>query len=418
MIFFARLIDALRRFSMQVALSSSAAWPVRLWLLNVGLWLDSGKWIGSLWRRPNSAALVAQAIGSRHQLNHLGNMYALPAKTLNASQQIEKQVLENLKQQIAAPDSIEGYCTSGGTEATIFLLWLARNKMRSQSGQQPVVITTAFTHYSVTKAADILSLDVVSVATNPVDYTLSVEALTLVLDKLARSKQTSLAICLTLGYSSTGGCDNITAILKLLGRWQKKYKAQVFAWIDAAGQGLPLLFLDSHTPPFKSPIIQGYILDYHKLGTTPLPSGVVLYRNSLRKYIEQPIDYLVETDATLLGSRPGSSALAIWGWIISTSQSNLRNQYLQLLRRKNEYLTQLLRQFPKATIITHPSTLAAAVVVNHEFPRLSKAIESKFSLHYHTISAQTYSPDTSTFTFTKIGHYTLHFLYDPMPKIW
>lgn len=418
MMLITRITAVLRQTTLKTALDSNTIWPLRLILLHIGLWLDSGQWLGSLWRRPHPASVFAQAIGSHHQINHLGNVYAVPPKALTTTQTIEKNVLEYVKHLLAAPNSIEGYCTSGGTEANLFLLWAARNYLQKRSGQAPVVLTTNLTHYSVAKATNILSLDHILVASNPNDYTLSVPALSITLEKLARAKQTSVAICLTLGYSSTGSCDDISKILTLLQHWQTKYAGHVFAWIDAAGQGLPLATLEAQFLPFSNSIVYGYVLDFHKLGTSPLPSGIVLYRNILRRYIEQPIPYLPETDATLLGSRPGSSALAIWALFISSNIRQQAQHYHKLLCNKDAYIAQLQQRFPGIKIITHPHTLSAGIVVNRSFPRLTQNTENKFGLRLHKIPIRTYSHTTHTYRRTLLKHYTIHFLYDPMPPIW
>ena len=104
-------------------------------------------------------------------------------------------------------------------------------------------------------------------------------------------------------------------ITKIVEKIRKSLKVEFFLWIDAAFNGLVEPFLNSNFTPFKNAQIQTFSTDFHKYGFVPMPSGLILYRKSLRKLIERPIDYLKEKDNTLLGSRSGISPVGCWNVI-------------------------------------------------------------------------------------------------------
>jgi|GEM_PF-6777006 len=388
---------------------------IKPWLLDLALNLDQGNWFGSLWQRPNYLSRVGFQIGLKYQVNHLGNVFNLTNDARSVTQKIEFQVIEYLKNQLHSPKSIQGYCASGGTESNLYLMWLAKNWFAKTPQTPPVVLVTDLTHYSATKAARIVGLKTVKVALDEVELTMSPAGLELQLEKLVKAGQRAFALVLTWGYSSTGGCDNWQKIEPTLKAWGSKYPdIRFFVWIDASAQGLPLLYLSKlHAEPFKSKLIQGYVIDYHKLGLTPLQTGVVLYQAKLAKLITQPISYLAELDSTISGSRMGASAISIWLGNQSVSIGKWRKYYSKLILAKNNWLKLMLNKHPNLEIITHPEVLTAALIVSKAFPRLSKATESFYGLKL--IEAEVQINSGLGVKTKRLRYYKVHFLNFNLP---
>ena len=195
-----------------------------------------------------------------------------------------------------------------------------------------------------------------------------------------KNKNYSFILPITIGYSSTGSNDPINQILNLITTLKKTVsKFECFCWVDAAAQGIPKSFLDENFSPLEDELIQGYIVDFHKFGTTPLPSGVVLYRKELRSIIETSISYLDENDNTILGSRPGSAALALWGAIVAKSIPSWKKHFLKLENKKNSLISVIKKKSPNVTIINTQHSLTMAIEINRFFPDMSKEIENRYS---------------------------------------
>ena len=340
------------------------------------------KKVGSLWSKASWSSVLTSLVGNRFNINHLGNVYTIEDKNLNISQKIEKQVIEWNKKIIHCQDkSVEGYVSSGGTESNLFLMWLGREFLKKVNNSQPTLLVTDFAHYSINKASRILDIGRHVVDTDQDSWGMSLVDLEKTFLEHIKQDKFLFLLPITIGYSSTGASDSIDGIIKLIKKLKKKYlKFNCFVWVDAAAQGLPKSFLETHFKPLRHNLIQGYVVDFHKYGSTPLPAGVVLYRNKLRKLIEAPIPYLFENDATVLGSRPGSSALAIWANIMSTSLVEWRKKFIKLEKRK-KYLVEKMREInPKINILSFDNSLTFAVAIDSNFVKLPKKVEDEYSL--------------------------------------
>ena len=338
--------------------------------------------IGSLWSKSSWISVFTSLIGNRFNINHLGNVYAIEDKHLNISQKIEKQVVEWNKKIIHCKDvSVEGYVSSGGTESNLFLMWMGREFLKKNNNFHPTLLTTNFTHYSISKAGRILDVNTQIVKIDKNKWGMSLIDLEKIFLEYIKRENFSFLLPITIGYSSTGASDPLSDIIELIEKLKKKHsQLNCFMWVDAAAQGLSKSFLETNFKPLQSNLIQGYVVDFHKYGSTPLPSGVVLYRKNLRKLIETSIPYLFESDATVLGSRPGFSALAIWANIMGNSMDELKQKFSILEKRKKYLVKKMREKNPKMNILSFNNSLTFAVEINLNFKELPKEVEDKYSL--------------------------------------
>jgi tyrosine decarboxylase / aspartate 1-decarboxylase len=343
---------------------------------------DSKLLIGSLWSRPSITSWLLASFGLSYNINNLGNPFSKETNQYDFMQKIEREVISWNKEVINCRDeNVEGYVTSGGTESNLFLMWSGREYLLKNSDKRPILIKSEFTHYSIQKSARILGLQVRTIGINRETWGLDIKLLEDEVERLVKQGFLSIMLPITIGYSSTGSSDDLREIVRTLKKLQKKYsKLNFFVWIDAAAQGLVKSFLDKNFKPFEDALIKGYVLDFHKLGQAPLPAGLVLYKKELRKLIETPIDYLHEQDATISGSRPGSSILSIWGSINSKSKESWQEYFLKLEHKKNAFVKRLKLIYPEVNIINEKKALTIAILIDDNFPKLSERIEEKFSL--------------------------------------
>lgn len=322
---------------------------------------------GSLWSSPSKMSVFAQTVGNYFNLNHLGNVYATSESNLGITRKIEKKVIEWNKRLIHCQnEEVEGYVTNGGSEANLFLMWMGREKGKKEYRQKPKLLCTDFVHYSISKAANILEIPIVKVRHDEEKYRMDILDLQNKIIAEARQGVHYFLIPITLGYSSTGSFDSLAQIIVVVEKLQRELGVHCFIWVDAAAQGLPKSFLEKKFTPMSTELVQGYVVDFHKYGDVAVPAGVVLYRSELRKYIESNIPYLEETDATLSGSRPGASALAIWSVLGSRNHADWLRKFQKLERDKNQFIEDIHRTNPEVKIISTRNSLTFAVEKNSQ----------------------------------------------------
>jgi len=336
--------------------------------------------INSLWSRASWKSVLVSLVGNRFSINNLGNVYSINGGKLSITQRIEKQVVEWNKKIINCHDEkTEGYITSGGTESNLFLMWMGREYLKLKGDSEPLLLTTNFTHYSVSKSGRILDIDFHFVRVDKRSWGMDLVNLEKVFLRFIEKKRYLFLLPITIGYSSTGASDPLVKIVSLVKELKQQHpKFECFMWVDAAAQGLPKSFLENNFKPLQSSLIQGYVVDFHKYGDSPLPSGIVLYRGSLRKLIETPISYLAEDDSTILGSRSGASVLAIWANIIG-GNNKWRRKFIRLEKRKNDLVKNLKEKNPNANILYFKNSLTFAVEVNSDLNEFSREFGDEHS---------------------------------------
>lgn len=272
--------------------------------------------------------------------------------------------------------TLEGYITSGGTEANIFSAWLGRNHLKAKRLKKICLIKTSLTHYSIEKAADIIDVPAFITPLNNKNWGMDVRGLDETVDKLHRKEFNGFLLPLTLGYTLTGTIDPYEEICQKIKKIKRKLKnIDFFVWIDAALNGLIEPFLNKRFSPFSCSDIQIILTDFHKFGFVPYPAGVVLYRKNLRKSVEKSIDYLKEKDNTVLGSRSGIPAVVCWVAIHSLGARGYKKIIDRCLTHKKTFLEQT-NNFHDLRVVTHPRSVNGGIILKssatHQFARFFK----------------------------------------------
>lgn len=283
----------------------------------------------------------------KYNPNHLGNWSF--GKNLDGSRKLENEVIKMLINLYKVDyKEIEGYITSGGTEANIFSCWLGREYLFKKINSRNIcLLKTSLTHYSVRKAADICRIDQFLVSLDN-DLKIGENYFQEKVIELYKEGYRGFLVCLTLGYTITGSSDDFSKIDDIIKKLKKDFKnIEFFVWIDAASDGWIRAFLDKDFSPFKYESIKAFLSDFHKFGMMPYPAGFILYRKNLRKLIEKKIDYLEEKDNTLLGSRPGITAIALWYFINKRGWNYFFKKYQQLNIKKEKIFNQYKENIKK-----------------------------------------------------------------------
>jgi tyrosine decarboxylase / aspartate 1-decarboxylase len=255
---------------------------------------QSGKIIGSMCTSPNR---FARSVYSRYLDKNLGDLGLFPNTA-----QIEKETIQMLGSLLSFPQAV-GNIVSGGTEANILALWAIRNSWNH--GKDEIILPET-AHFCFDKAADLLRLKLIKIQpTNR--YQVDI-------DKVREAiNSKTLAIVGIAGTTDLGIVDPIPALSEIA------LINNLYLHVDAAFGGFVLPFLDDNSTipsfDFRLPGVSSITIDPHKMGLAPIPAGAVLFRNSeFLEKIQTNVGYLAggESPQTMLGTRPGTSAIAVW----------------------------------------------------------------------------------------------------------
>jgi tyrosine decarboxylase/aspartate 1-decarboxylase len=182
---------------------------------------------------------------------------------------------------------------------------VARNLAR---GERREVIVPTSAHISFDKAADLLGLKLIKVKLNE-QFQVDVNAV-----KNSITPKT-LAIVGIAGTTGLGVVDPIPELSEIA------ETRNIYLHVDAAFGGFVLPFLRKmgyEVPDFdfKLPGVCSITIDPHKMGLAPIPAGGILFRDKRAlETISKRVPYLAGGEAeqaTLIGTRPGASAIAVW----------------------------------------------------------------------------------------------------------
>lgn len=297
-----------------------------------------------------------------HNPNHIGcHTLGSSESFFKGTQQVEKEVIEVCAEHIlnAKPDSIDGYVASGGTEANMQAVWIYRNYFQKEfkaKNEEICILTSADCHYSSTKAAGVLN---VCSAKTPVDDAtrqISEEGIIQsIKEEQARGSKYFIVIA-NMMTTMFGSVDNVEAYSSALKKCDVNYKIH----IDGAYGGFFYPFAASKTMlDFSNPEVNSVTLDAHKMLQAPYGTGIFLIRKNYMQYaVTKEASYVEGEDYTLIGSRSGANAIAIWMILMTYGPHGWYEKILVLLNRAN-WLCNKLDQLnidyyrhPESNIIT------------------------------------------------------------------
>jgi len=193
--------------------------------------------------------------------------------------------------EIAGLDSPLGYIASGGTEANIQAARAARNRA---STSDPNIVAPESAHFSLTKAAEMLGVELRTVPVEA-DYRADLDAAAAAVDT-----DTALVVGVA-GTTEYGRVDPIAELTAIA------HDAGARMHVDASWGGFVLPFTD-HEWSFADAPIDSMAIDPHKFGQAPVPAGGFLARDrATLDALAVDTPYLETTSqATLTGTRSGA----------------------------------------------------------------------------------------------------------------
>ncbi|MFB6092590.1 MAG: tyrosine decarboxylase MfnA [Haloquadratum sp.] len=229
------------------------------------------------------AQLEARAVQQLGKLAGLDDVDAAAARPTDA-----RGTTESISD---AHDALPGYVTSGGSEANIQAVRAARNR---RDADDPNVVVPASAHFSFTKAADVLEVELRTVPTDD-DHRADVDAVA-----AAADDETVLVVGVA-GSTEYGRVDPIPELASIAD------DAGAHCHVDAAWGGFLLPFTD-HEWNFAHAPIDSLTIDPHKCGRAVIPAGGLLFRERAgMDALAVDTPYLESTSqASLTGTRSGA----------------------------------------------------------------------------------------------------------------
>jgi len=272
--------------------------------------------------------------------NHIG-CHTLDQKSspiFSGTQKIEKELIELCSEEIfkAKKKSIDGYVASGGTEANIEALWIYRNYFMQEynaSEDQIGVLFSEDTHYSITKACDLLRLKPLLLGVDSKDRSIQLDSLEEALQIALSNNVKYFIIVLNMSTTMFGSVDEIDRVVDLLEKNRLAYKLH----LDGAFGGFIYPFSNAKSEHhFGNPKVSSISIDGHKLLQTPYGTGMFLIRKGFMKYVtNRYAQYVPGLDYTLCGSRSGANAVIMWMVLMRHGSAGWKKKVIELLNRTN-----------------------------------------------------------------------------------
>ena len=248
--------------------------------------------------------------------NHIG------CHTLNESEaafegthKIEKDLIDLCAQQIfeGGDENFDGYVASGGTEANIQAIWILKRYYETEFGAKPDEIGMLYSedaHYSMPKASKLLSLKTYVSKVDDDTRKVTQESITDCIQKAKAEGVKHFILIISMSTTMFGSVDDIDEITGWLDNLITDYKVHV----DGAFGGYIYPFATESTSlTFQNPKVNSFTLDGHKMLQSPYGTGIYLTRKGFMEYaLTEEANYVKGKDYTLVGSRSGANAIAIW----------------------------------------------------------------------------------------------------------
>ena len=260
------------------------------------------------------------------------------------SQELEKEVIRVLAVDIfkAEENEYDGYIATGGTEANIQALWIYRNQFKKNFNatlDEMVILSSEDTHYSVHKGSNLLSVDTVSIPVNFDTREIIVEELDTIVKNLISEGKKYFMVISNMATTMFGSVDNPDVYAEIL----IKYNVEFRIHIDGAFGGFiyPISNKKS-TINFQNPHVSSITIDAHKMLQAPYGTGVFLCRkNLIENVLTKEAQYVDGMDLTLVGSRSGANAIAVWMILFSYGYYGWFEKINTLLLRTEWFCKQL-----------------------------------------------------------------------------
>ena len=324
--------------------------------------------------------------------NHIGcHTLGKSEPFFQGTQDIEKELIEICAVDIlnGQPGQTDGYVASGGTEANLQAIWVYRNYFINEyaAGREDIcIMCSTDSHYSMDKAANLLSLDIYKIPVEKDTKEINEESIKEVIFTAKNAGKKYFIVVCNMMTTMFGTVDDVETFTNQLNDLSCEYKLH----IDGAYGGFYYPFTDPESKlTFANPNISSFTLDAHKMAQAPYGTGIFLIRKGLIQHVNtKEASYVEGEDFTLIGSRSGANAIAVWMILVKNGPYGWQEKVFILQKRTEWMCTQLSQlnigyyRHAKSNIITIKSKFIAKetassfglVPDNHSSPEWYKIV--------------------------------------------
>ena len=250
-----------------------------------------------------------------HNPNHIGcHTLGDSESYFSGTHNIEKELIEICAVDFlkANPNSCDGYVASGGTEANIQAIWMYRNYFRHElnaSLNEICILCSEDSHYSMNKGSNLLNIDIFQFGVDNETRLGTEKSINKAIVEAKENGKKYFIVVLNMMTTMYGSVDELEPVLTELNNQNCTFKIH----IDGAYGGFYYPFTNPENElNFSNPNINSVTLDAHKMCQAPYGTGIFLAKKGLINYTGTSATYVKGNDFTLIGSRSGANAIAVW----------------------------------------------------------------------------------------------------------
>ncbi len=295
--------------------------------------------------------------------NHIGcHTLELSEPFFEGTQEIERELIEICASDIfgGEPGQQDGYVASGGTEANIQALWIYRNLFITEFGaslDEICILCSSDSHYSVDKAANILSITVAKIEVEEDTRSVTAAAAGDATRRLVGVGKKYFIVVANMMTTMFGSVDDTKCYVDAI----RSAGAEFRVHVDAAFGGFYSPFSGGNVAlNFSNPDVSSVTLDAHKMLQAPYGTGIFLARKGLMRFaVTKEASYVEGQDYTLIGSRSGANAIAVWMILMKNGPDGWREK-IMLLQERTRWLCSRLDDIGVA-YFRHPNSNIVAI---------------------------------------------------------
>ncbi len=272
-------------------------------------------------------------------------------------------------------DEFDGYVASGGTEANMQAIWIYRNYFNTENGfnnDEISVLCSADNHYSMDKAGNVLSVRVQKVDVDDDIRTITKKFVRDAVQAQLDAGVKGFIVVANMMTTMFGSVDEPTLYSEVLEELDLPY----FLHVDGAYGGFYFPFSQKeHNLDFRNVKVSSVTLDAHKMAQSPYGTGLFIIRKNLIQYANtKEASYVEGEDFTLIGSRSGANAVAVW-MILSKYGPYGWMEKIFVLQKRTAWMCEHLDELG-VKYFRHPSS--NIITIRSEF--LNNEIAKKYGL--------------------------------------
>ncbi len=295
--------------------------------------------------------------------NHIGcHTVGESESFFRGTHEIERKMIAICAEDIlqGEEDQFDGYVASGGTEANLQAIWIYRNFFQSEKKatvNEIALLCSKDSHYSMDKASNVLGISIYKVETD--DTTKELDEIHLK-QQIQKAKAAGINYFIVVANMMTtmfGSVDNVDLYTDILVKNKLDFKLH----IDGAYGGFYYPFANKSTNlNFSNSHVSSVTLDAHKMAQAPYGTGIFLIRKGYIHYATtKQASYVEGEDCTLIGSRSGANAVAVW-MILSKYGPNGWFEKIFVLQKRTDWFCEQLDAM-KLEYFRNPSSNIVAI---------------------------------------------------------